>query len=84
MQCEALKVLLAMFLYGPYRSKFIFYGYGGGGPVSLGLKRPRRAADHTPPDSAKVTENWDYISSAQGLFKFTVTSSGAASPTWLQ
>jgi len=84
MYCEALKELFAMFLYRPYRSKFISNGYGGGGAVSLGLKRPMRAADHTPPDSAKVRENWDYTSSEQGLYKFAVTSSGAASPTWLQ
>jgi hypothetical protein len=33
-----------------------------GHPRSLpGIKRPRREADHSPPSSAKVTNQWHYI-----------------------
>jgi hypothetical protein len=32
------------------------------GALSLGVKRPRREADHSPPSSAEVTNVWIYTS----------------------
>jgi hypothetical protein len=32
------------------------------GTLSLGVKRPRREADHSPPSSAKVKNAWSYTS----------------------
>jgi hypothetical protein len=30
--------------------------------ISLGVKRPRREADHSPPSSAEVKNAWSYTS----------------------
>jgi hypothetical protein len=35
------------------------------GALSLGVKRPRREADHSPPSSAEVKNAWSYISTPQ-------------------
>jgi hypothetical protein len=32
------------------------------GPLSLGITRPRREADHSPPSSAEVRNAWRYTS----------------------
>jgi len=32
------------------------------GALSLGIKRPERAADHSPPSSAEVQNAWSYTS----------------------
>jgi hypothetical protein len=32
------------------------------GTLSLGVKRPRREADHTPPSSTEVNNAWSYTS----------------------
>jgi hypothetical protein len=34
----------------------------GTGTLSLGVKRPRREADHSPPSSAEVKNEWSYTS----------------------
>jgi hypothetical protein len=34
------------------------------GVLSLGAKRPRREADHSPPSSAEVKNVWSYTSTA--------------------
>jgi hypothetical protein len=34
------------------------------GAFSLGVKRPRREADHSPPDSAEVRKMWIYTSTS--------------------
>jgi hypothetical protein len=39
-------------------------GYRGWGP-SLGVKRPGREADHSPPTSAEVKNVWSYTSTLQ-------------------
>jgi len=36
--------------------------------VSLGVKRPRREADHSPPSNAEVKNAWSYISTPQYVF----------------
>jgi hypothetical protein len=38
------------------------------GTVSLGVKRPGREADHTPPSSAEVKNAWSYTSTPQYVF----------------
>jgi hypothetical protein len=38
---------------------------GSPGALSLGIKRPGREADHSPPYSAEVKNAWIYISSPQ-------------------
>jgi hypothetical protein len=38
------------------------------GAISLGVKRPVREADHTPPSSAEVKNAWSYTSSPQYAF----------------
>jgi hypothetical protein len=35
------------------------------GALSLGVKRPGREADHSPPSSAKVKNAWSYTSTPQ-------------------
>jgi len=40
---------------------FLFSGYGGGGGVPPGVKRPGREDDHSPPSSAEVNA-WSYTS----------------------
>jgi hypothetical protein len=35
--------------------------------VSLGVKRPVREADHSPPSSAEVKNAWSYASIAQDV-----------------
>jgi hypothetical protein len=35
------------------------------GPLSLGIKRPGREADHSPPSSAEVKNTWSYTSTPQ-------------------
>jgi hypothetical protein len=35
------------------------------GALSLGVKRPGREADHSPPSSAEVKKVWSYTSTAQ-------------------
>jgi hypothetical protein len=35
------------------------------GALSLGVKRPRREADHSPPSSAEVKKPWSYTSTPQ-------------------
>jgi hypothetical protein len=35
------------------------------GALSLGVKRPGLEADHSPPSSAKVKEEWSYTSTSQ-------------------
>jgi hypothetical protein len=35
------------------------------GALSLGVKRPGREADHSPPSSAKVKNEWSYTSTPQ-------------------
>jgi hypothetical protein len=35
------------------------------GALSLGVKRPGRQADHSPPSSAKVKNAWNYTSTPQ-------------------
>jgi len=34
----------------------------GGGVLSLGLKRPKRKADHSPTSNVEVTNEWSYTS----------------------
>jgi hypothetical protein len=36
--------------------------------LSLGVKRPRREANHSPPSSAKVKNAWSYTSTSQYVF----------------
>jgi hypothetical protein len=38
------------------------------GDHSLGVKRPRREADHSPPSSARIKNAWNYTSTAQYFF----------------
>jgi hypothetical protein len=38
------------------------------GALSLGVKRPRREADHPPPSSAEVKNAWSYTSTPQYVF----------------
>jgi flagellar basal body-associated protein FliL len=38
------------------------------GALSLGVNRPRRAADHSPPSSAEVKDAWSYNSVFQYAF----------------
>jgi hypothetical protein len=38
------------------------------GALSLGLKRPGREADHSPPSSAEVKNAWSYTSTPQYVF----------------
>jgi hypothetical protein len=38
------------------------------GALSLGVKRPGREADHSPPSSAKVKNTWSYTSTPQYVF----------------
>jgi len=38
------------------------------GALSLGVKRPERQADHSPPSNAKVTNAWGYTSTPQYVF----------------
>jgi hypothetical protein len=38
------------------------------GVLSLGVKRPRREADHSPPSRAKVKKAWSYTSTPQYVF----------------
>jgi hypothetical protein len=40
-------------------------GYRG---ISLGVKRPDREADHSPPSSAEVTNAWIYTSTPKNDF----------------
>jgi hypothetical protein len=37
-------------------------GTGGRGALSLGVKRPGREADHSPPASAEIKNAWVYTS----------------------
>jgi len=44
------------------------------GALSLGVKRPGREADHSPPSSAEVKNAWSYTSvKAQGQLKLNLT-----------
>jgi hypothetical protein len=43
-------------------------GTAGGGALSLGVKRPGREADHSPPYSAEVKNAWNYTSTPQYAF----------------
>jgi hypothetical protein len=66
------------------------------GALFLGVKRPEREADHSPPSSAEVKNEWSYISTppirsveAQGqlyLFTFIIHSANILflSMTWSQ
>jgi hypothetical protein len=38
------------------------------GTLSLGIKRPGREADHSPPSSAEVKNAWSYTSTLQYVF----------------
>jgi hypothetical protein len=38
------------------------------GALSLGLKRPGREADHSPPSGAEVKNAWSYTSTPQYVF----------------
>jgi hypothetical protein len=38
------------------------------GILSLGVKRPRREADHSPPSSAEVKNAWSYTSTPPYVF----------------
>jgi hypothetical protein len=38
------------------------------GALSLGVKRPRREADHSPPSRAEVENAWSYTSTPQYVF----------------
>jgi hypothetical protein len=38
------------------------------GALSLGIKRPERKADHSPPSSAEVKNAWSYTSTPQYVF----------------
>jgi hypothetical protein len=38
------------------------YIYMGTGALSLGVKRPGREADHSPPSNAEVKNAWSYTS----------------------
>jgi hypothetical protein len=38
------------------------------GALSLGVKRPRREADHSPPSNAEVKNMWSYTSSPLYIF----------------
>jgi hypothetical protein len=38
------------------------------GALSLGVKRPRREADHLPPSSVEVKNAWSYTSTPQYVF----------------
>jgi hypothetical protein len=38
------------------------YPMGTGGAISLGVKRPGREADHSPPSSTDVKNAWRYTS----------------------
>jgi hypothetical protein len=40
-----------------------FWGPRGKGVLSLGIKRPGREADHSPPSSVEVNIVWSYTSS---------------------
>jgi hypothetical protein len=40
----------------------------GTGAVSLGIKRPGRKVDHSPPSSAEVKNAWSYTSTLQYVF----------------
>jgi hypothetical protein len=40
----------------------VSYPMGTGGALSLGVKRPGREADHSPPSSAEVKNAWNYTS----------------------
>jgi hypothetical protein len=42
------------------------------GALSLGLKRPGREADHSPPSSAKVNNVWSYTSTPPVRLHFVV------------
>jgi hypothetical protein len=44
------------------------------GALSLGVKRPGREADHSPPSSAEVKNAWSYISSPPIRFHGVVLS----------
>jgi hypothetical protein len=37
--------------------------------LSLGVKRPGREADHSPPSSAEVKNAWNYTSTPPNAFK---------------
>jgi len=41
----------------------------GTGALSLGVKRPGREADHSPPSSSEVKNAWNYDSNPQYVFK---------------
>jgi len=43
----------------------IFKGYRG---FVLGVKRPGREADHSPPSSSEVKNGWNYVSTPQYVF----------------
>jgi hypothetical protein len=38
------------------------------GALSLGVKRPRHEADHSPPSTAEVKDVWSYTSTPQYVF----------------
>jgi hypothetical protein len=38
------------------------------GALSLGVKRPEREADNSPPSSAEVKNAWSYTSTPQNVF----------------
>jgi hypothetical protein len=38
------------------------------GTLSLGVKRPRRVADHSPPSSAEVKNEWSYTSTPLNVY----------------
>jgi hypothetical protein len=40
----------------------------GGGAISLGVKRPGREADHSPPASAEVKKMWIYTTTPPYAF----------------
>jgi hypothetical protein len=49
------------------------YGFGAHpasypGALSLGIKRPARGSDHSPPSSADVKNAWSYTSTPQYVF----------------
>jgi hypothetical protein len=51
-----------------HRDNFNFTFYLLPGAPSLGVKRPWREADHSPPSNAEVKNAWSYTSTPQYVF----------------
>jgi hypothetical protein len=50
------------------------------GALSLGVKRPGREVDHSPPSSAEVKNAWSYISTPQYAFMAWCSVKGTGTP----